>query len=43
MQRLAIVGDECRWGPLRFRVIEIEHRGNMLAEMTIADESEKTE
>lgn len=43
MQRLAEIGDACRWGPLRFRVIEIEHRGNMLVELTISDESEEDE
>ncbi len=43
MQRLARVGDVCRWGPLQFRVIEIEHRGNMLIEMTIIENSEEKE
>ena len=38
MQRLAEVGDQCQWGPFRFVVIEIEHRGNMLVELTLADE-----
>jgi CBS domain containing-hemolysin-like protein len=43
MQRLAQVGDVCRWGPLQFRVVEIEHRGNMLIEMTIIENSEEKE
>ena len=37
MQRLAEQGDSCIWGPLQFRVIEIEHRGNMLVELTLPE------
>ena len=37
MQRLAEQGDVCNWGPFRFRVIEIEHRGNMLVELTLPE------
>ena len=37
MQRLAKQGDVCNWGPFRFRVIEIEHRGNMLVELTLPE------
>ncbi len=40
MQRLAEPGDECDWGPFHFRVVEIEHRGNMLIELTLLDETE---
>lgn len=43
MQRLAEVGDEGDWGPLHFRVVEIEHRGNMLLELTMRSESEESE
>lgn len=35
MQRLATQQDECDWGPLHFRVIEIPHRGHMIVEMTL--------
>jgi len=38
MQRLAEVGDNGNWGPLHFKVVEIEHRGNMLIELTPASE-----
>ena len=38
MQRLAERGDQCEWGPFRFVVIEIEHRGNMLIELTLVDQ-----
>ena len=37
MQRLAEPGDRCDWGPFSFHVIEIEHRGNMLVELTPSD------
>jgi len=43
MQRLAEPGDQCMWGPLKFRVIEIETRGNALVELSLnlpAGESE---
>ena len=35
MQRLAEPDDLCDFGPFHFRVIEIEHRGNMLVELTL--------
>ena len=40
MQRLAVQKDECNWGPLRFRVIEIPHRGHMIVEMTLNSDEE---
>ena len=42
MQRLAEVGDVCHFGPFRFQVIEIEHRGNMLVELTLNSTQEET-
>lgn len=36
-QRIAEVNDVCDWGPLRFRVLEMPHRGHMLIEMTRND------
>ncbi|MEM9409938.1 MAG: CNNM domain-containing protein [Planctomycetota bacterium] len=38
MQRLAEPGDVCSWGPFRFHVIEVEHRGNMLVELTLNEQ-----
>ena len=35
MQRLAEQGDECDWGPVHLKVIEIENRGNVLIELTL--------
>lgn len=35
MQRVAQVGDQCQWGPLDFRVIDIAGPGNMAVEMTL--------
>ncbi len=40
MQRLAEIGDRCNWGPFQFHVIEIEHRGNMLVELTLISEED---
>ena len=40
MQRLAETGDACDFGPFRFEVIEIEHRGNMLVELTLRNQKE---
>ncbi len=34
-QRLAQVGDECDWGPLRFRVLEMPYRGHLLVQVTL--------
>ena len=36
--RIAEVNDQCDWGPLRFKVLEMPHRGHMLIEMTRNDE-----
>jgi len=34
LQRLAEVDDQCDWGPLHFRVLEVLQRGHLLVEMT---------
>lgn len=34
IHRIAQVNDECNWGPLHFKVLEMPHRGYMLIEMT---------
>lgn len=33
MQRLAQTGDECDWGPFRFRVLEMPSRGHLLVQV----------
>lgn len=40
MQRLAEVGDECEWGPFRFKVTEVAQRGSMLVQVRILDPSD---
>ena len=42
MQRLAEQGDQCDFGPLHFKVIEIENRGNVLVELTLNLSDEET-
>lgn len=37
LQRIAAENDDCEWGPLRFKVLEMPHRGHMLVEVTILD------
>ena len=34
LQRLPEAGDECDWGPFRFRVLEAPRRGHMLVQLT---------
>lgn len=36
--RIAEVNDVADWGPLRFRVLEMPHRGHMLIEMTLSEQ-----
>jgi CBS domain containing-hemolysin-like protein len=33
--RLAAAGDECKWGPLHFKVLEAPQRGLMLIQLTL--------
>ena len=40
MQRLAVAGDECNWGPFHLKVLEAPERGNLLIEMTLVEEAE---
>lgn len=40
MQRLAQAGDECEWGPFRFRVVEVGERGTQIVELTLRDAGE---
>lgn len=39
LERFPEPGDECRWGPFRFRVLEVAQRGQLLVELTrVTDE-----
>lgn len=40
LERLPALGDECRWGPFRFKVLEAPERGQFLVELTLAAEEE---
>ena len=35
LERLPQPGDECRWGPFRFRVLDAPLRGQLLVELTM--------
>jgi len=37
LERLPNLGDECRWGPFHFKVIEAQERGQLLVELTRTD------
>lgn len=41
LERLPIPGDECRWGPFSFKVLDVPERGQLLAELTRADQEEE--
>ncbi len=40
LERLPKVGDRCRWGPFRFRVIGVHGHGQLLVELRIDDPAE---
>ena len=40
LQRLAEVGDTCRWGPFDLKVLEMPQRGHMLVELRLNDSAE---
>jgi putative hemolysin len=40
--RLPNAGDECRWGPFRFKVLDVSQRGQLLVELTRVDPHEET-
>ncbi len=42
MQRLALAGDECTWGPFHFRVVEVGERGNLIVELRLAATEEES-
>jgi len=41
LERFPEPGDECRWGPFRFRVLDLPQRGQLLVELTLVSEEEK--
>ena len=41
LERLPRAGDQCRWGPFRFKVLDVPERGQLLVELTLADEQEE--
>ena len=40
LERLPAAGDECRWGPFCFKVLETPERGQLLVELTLAPPEE---
>jgi putative hemolysin len=39
LERLPAVGDECRWGPFDFRVVDVSPSGQLLVEFTLPERS----
>ncbi|NUQ63308.1 MAG: DUF21 domain-containing protein [Pirellulales bacterium] len=37
LERMPAAGDECRWGPFRFRVLDVPERGQLLVELSRPD------
>jgi putative hemolysin len=42
LERLPVEGDECRWGPFHFKVLEAPRRGQLLIELTLPPAVEET-
>jgi CBS domain containing-hemolysin-like protein len=40
LERFPQPGDECRWGPFRFKVLQVYPRGHLLVELTRTDDKE---
>jgi CBS domain containing-hemolysin-like protein len=38
LERLPRPGDQCRWGPFQLKVLDVPERGQLLVELTLADE-----
>ncbi len=43
LERLPQVGDQCRWGPFHFKVLDVPERGQLLVELTLTDAKEDTQ
>lgn len=41
LERLPQAGDQCGWGPFRLKVLDVPERGQLLVELTLADEQEE--
>ena len=41
LEKLPVTGDECRWGPFHFKVIDVSESGQLVAELTLPDDSEE--
>ncbi len=41
LERLPQARDQCRWGPFRLEVLEVPERGQLLVELTLAEEQEE--
>jgi CBS domain containing-hemolysin-like protein len=37
LERLPTAGDECRWGPFDFKVVEVSESGQLLVEFTLPE------
>ena len=42
LERLPQTGDQCRWGPFDLKVLDVPERGQLLVELTVADDQEGT-
>ena len=42
LERLPVPGDECRWGPFHFKVLDMPERGQLLAELTRVGQQEES-
>jgi CBS domain containing-hemolysin-like protein len=42
LERLPEPGDECRWGPFHFKILDVPRRGQLLIELTMPDAKEET-
>jgi CBS domain containing-hemolysin-like protein len=40
LERLPEVGDVCRWGPFRFKVLDVPDRGQLVVELTLPHDEE---
>jgi putative hemolysin len=37
LERLPQTGDQCRWGPFQFKVLDVPERGQLLVELTLSE------
>jgi CBS domain containing-hemolysin-like protein len=40
LERFPEPGDVCRWGPFRFKVLDVPERGPLVVELTMPEEQE---